>query len=129
MRKLFIKKFSVKTCKPFSPNAYNDLDVTIINRGDHFGDRLKNFQVHVGQNLIVRRNPTCHDRVRQAGRGEAIRLQCDPPIPGQFVGIQVYGKATLSVCEVIVASRLGEFLSILYPFGKAWSTSTVIIAQ
>ena len=81
-------------------------DVTILNRGDH-GERLKNIQVHVGNSIIVRKNPVCHDRVRQAQDGEAVRLQCDPPIPGQFVGVQMYEKGILSMCEVIVASRLG----------------------
>lgn len=68
--------------------------------------------MHVGASLVVRRNPVCHDRVRQAHDGEAVRLQCDPPIPGQFVGIQMFGKGVLSVCEVIVASRLGTYISI-----------------
>lgn len=82
-------------------------DVTIINRGEH-GERFKNIQVHVGPNHVVRNNPVCHDRVTQAHDGEAIRLQCDPPIPGRFVGLQMYGKGILSMCEVVVASRLGK---------------------
>ena len=81
--------------------------MTIINRGEH-GDRFKNIQIHVGQHLDIKRNPVCHDRVRQAQDGEAIRLTCDPPIPGQFVGVQMYGKGILSMCEVVVASRLGK---------------------
>ncbi|XP_066934153.1 uncharacterized protein [Clytia hemisphaerica] len=87
-------------------------DVTIINRGEH-GDRFKDVQVHVGQHLDIKRNPVCHDRVRQAQDGEAIRLTCDPPIPGQFVGVQMYGKGILSMCEVVVASRLGKSFKYL----------------
>ena len=66
--------------------------------------------MHIGPDIVVRRNPVCHDRVRHAGDGEAVRLQCDPPIPGRFVGIQMYGKGILSMCEVVVASRLGIFI-------------------
>ena len=83
-------------------------DVTVVNRGDR-GEYLTNFQVHVGSRLVVRQNPVCHDIVRFAGEAEAIRLQCNPPIPGQYVGLQMYGTGTLSVCEVIVASRLGKY--------------------
>ena len=85
--------------------------MTIINRGEH-GYRFKNIQVHIGQHLDIKRNPVCHERIRQASDGDAIRLTCDPPIPGQFVGLQMYGKGILSMCEVVVASRLGEFLVI-----------------
>lgn len=84
------------------------LDVTIINRGE-YGDRFKNVQVHIGKyEQNHKRNPVCHDRVRQAFDGEAVRLQCSPPIPGQYVAVQMYGKGILSMCEVIVNSRLGE---------------------
>jgi len=82
-------------------------DVTVINRGDRHGERLKNFMVHIGNNMNVRRNPVCHDIVRQAQEGEAVRLTCDPPIPGKYVGVQIYGKGILTMCEVIVASRFG----------------------
>ncbi|XP_047124114.1 uncharacterized protein LOC101237974 isoform X1 [Hydra vulgaris] len=88
-------------------NEYIVTDVTIVNRGDR-GDYLTNFQVHVGSNLVVRQNPVCHDIVRYAGDAEAIRLQCNPPIPGKYVGLQMFGTGVLSVCEVIVASRLGS---------------------
>ena len=81
--------------------------MTIINRADH-GERLKNIQVHVGNNKNIRLNPVCHDRVRQADDGEAVRLQCNPPIPGTYVGVQMYGKGILTMCEVIVASRVGK---------------------
>eukprot|EP00112_Aurelia_sp_Birch-Aquarium-sp1_P010422 Seg2224.1 transcript_id=Seg2224.1/GoldUCD/mRNA.D3Y31 product=Fucolectin-1 protein_id=Seg2224.1/GoldUCD/D3Y31 len=82
-------------------------DITIINRGEH-GERLKNIQAHVGNQLSNHRlNPVCHDRVRFASDGEAVRLQCNPPIPGRYVAIQMYGKGILTMCEVIVASRMG----------------------
>lgn len=83
-------------------------DVTIINRGEH-GDRFKNIQVHIGKNEgNHKRNPVCHDRVRHAGDGEAVRLQCNPPVPGRYVAVQMYGRGILTMCEVIVNSRIGE---------------------
>ena len=84
------------------------VDVTIINRAE-YGDRFKNIQVHVGRTTQNHKNhPVCHDRVKQAFDGEAVRLQCNPPIPGRYVSVQMYGKGILSMCEVIVNSRLGE---------------------
>eukprot|EP00795_Rhopilema_esculentum_P012584 gene12584-3284_t len=82
-------------------------DITIINRAE-YGDRFKNIQVHVGKTSQNHKNhPVCHDRVKQAFDGEAVRLQCNPPIPGRYVSVQMYGKGILSMCEVIVNSRLG----------------------
>ena len=90
-------------------------DITIINRGE-YGDRFKNIQVHVGNyESNHRSNPVCHDRVKQAFDGEAVRLQCNPPIPGRYVAVQMYGKGILSVCEVIVNSRLGNAFRFLNP--------------
>ena len=91
-----------------SPFLFIIPDVTIINRGEH-GDRLKNIQVHIGNEESNHRlNPVCHDRVRYASDGEAVRLQCNPPIPGRYVAVQMYGKGILTMCEVIVASRIGN---------------------
>ena len=78
-----------------------------MNRGEH-GERFNNVQVHVGQHLDIKKNPVCHERIVSSKDGEVIRLSCDPPIPGQFVGVQMYGKGILSMCEVVVASRLGK---------------------
>ena len=82
-------------------------DVTIINRGEH-GERFNNIQVHVGPHLDNKRNPVCHERIQSSKDGDIIRLMCNPPIPGQFVSLQMYGKGILSMCEVVVASRLGK---------------------
>uniref|UniRef100_A0A7M5WWB1 Hemicentin-1 n=2 Tax=Clytia hemisphaerica TaxID=252671 RepID=A0A7M5WWB1_9CNID len=81
-------------------------DITIMNRGEH-GERFNNVQVHVGQYLDIKSNPVCHERIVSSKDGEVIRLSCDPPIPGRFLSVQMYGKGILSMCEVVVASRLG----------------------
>ncbi|XP_065060118.1 uncharacterized protein LOC135687479 [Rhopilema esculentum] len=82
-------------------------DVTIINRGER-GERFKNIHVHIGKyESNHKMNPVCHDRIHSAGDGEAVRVQCNPPIPGRFVAVQMYGKGILTVCEVIVNSRMG----------------------
>ena len=84
------------------------LDVTIINRA-RYGDRLKNFDVRIGNDKDnYRNNPTCHDRVGQASDNEAVRVQCKPPLPGRYVRVQMFGKGILTMCEVLVYSRLGE---------------------
>ncbi len=82
-------------------------DVMIVNRHNYF-DRLKNFDVRVGVNKDNLQNPTCHDRVRTVGQGQALRVQCDPPIPGRYVSVQMFGEGILTMCEVTVYSRVGK---------------------
>ena len=83
-------------------------DVTILNRAQH-GDRLKNFDVRIGNDKHnYQSNPTCHDRVGQARDNEAVRVQCKPPLPGRYVRVQMFGRGILTMCEVLVYSRLGE---------------------
>ena len=53
-------------------------------------------------------NPTCSDRVTSVGQGAALQLQCDPPIPGRYVSVQMFGEGILSMCEVMVYSRVGK---------------------
>lgn len=83
------------------------IDVMIVNRHDYF-ERLTNFDVRIGVNKNNLQNPTCHDRVRTVGQGQALRVQCDPPIPGRYVSVQMFGEGILSMCEVTVYSRIGE---------------------
>ncbi|XP_058970157.2 uncharacterized protein [Pocillopora verrucosa] len=81
-------------------------DVMIVNRYYDF-EKLTNFDVRVGVNKDNLQNPTCSDRVRTVGQGQALRLQCDPPIPGRYVSVQMFGEGELSMCEVTVYSRVG----------------------
>ncbi|CAB3978528.1 sushi, von Willebrand factor type A, EGF and pentraxin domain-containing 1-like [Paramuricea clavata] len=84
-------------------------DVTILNRAQ-YGDRLKNFDVRIGSDSSnYQNNPTCHDRVGQARDNEAVRVQCKPPLPGRYVRVQMFGRGMLTMCEVLVYSRLGGY--------------------
>jgi hypothetical protein len=40
-----------------------------------------------------------------------VRVQCKPPLPGRYVRVQMFGRGILTMCEVLVYSRLGEFLT------------------
>ncbi|XP_067053119.1 uncharacterized protein [Acropora muricata] len=86
-------------------------DVMIVNRHDYF-ERLTNFDVRIGVNKNNLQNPTCHDRVRTVGQGQALRVQCDPPIPGRYVSVQMFGEGILSMCEVTVYSRIGPLADL-----------------
>ena len=79
----------------------------IVNRHNYF-ERLTNFDVRIGVNKDNLQNPTCHDRVRTVGQGQALRVQCDPPIPGRYVSVQMFGEGILTLCEVTVYSRVGK---------------------
>ena len=81
----------------------------IVNRHNNF-ERLTNFDVRIGMSKNNLQNPTCHDRVRTVGQGQALRVQCDPPIPGQYVSVQMFGQGILTLCEVTVYSRVGELV-------------------
>ena len=87
-------------------------DVLIVNRVNNW-KRLANFDVRVGVDADQMKNPTCFDRVRTVGQGQAIKLQCNPPIPGRYVSVQMFGKGTLTLCEVSVYSRVGEWRHLL----------------
>ena len=99
-----------RICKPKFYFCYLSFcpDVMIVNRHDYF-ERLKNFDVRVGVNKDNLQNPTCHDRVRTVGQGQALRVQCAPPIPGRYVSVQMFGEGILTMCEVTVYSRVGKW--------------------
>ena len=83
------------------------VDVLIVNRYEHY-ERLNNFDVRVGVSTDNLQNPTCHDRVGTVGQGQFLSVQCDPPIPGRYVSVQMFGEGYLTLCEVFVYSRVGE---------------------
>ena len=82
-------------------------DVHIINRFDYY-ERLKNFEVRIGVNTDNLKNPTCSERVTSVGQAAALPLSCDPPIPGRYVSVQMFGEGILTMCEVMVYSRVGK---------------------
>ena len=79
----------------------------IVNRYEYY-ERLTNFDVRVGVSTDNLQNPTCHDRVGTVGQGQFLNVQCDPPIPGRYVSVQMFGEGYLTLCEVFVYSRVGE---------------------
>nr|XP_058970077.1 uncharacterized protein LOC131796502 [Pocillopora verrucosa] len=86
-------------------------DVMIVNRHGSY-QRLKNFDVKVGISKNNKENPTCHDRVRYVDQAQALRVQCDPPIPGRYVSVQMYQYEYLTLCEVAVYSRVGSLADL-----------------
>ena len=90
------------------------IDVLIVNRYEYY-ERLTNFDVRVGVSTDNLQNPTCHDRVGTVGQGQFLNVQCDPPIPGRYVSVQMFGEGILTLCEVFVYSRVGEWI-YLYIF-------------
>ena len=84
--------------------------MSIVNRANH-GDRLKNFDVRIGMDRDdYRNNPTCFDRVSSVPPNQAWPIQCIPPVPGRYVRVQMFGTGILTMCEVLVYSRLGKLL-------------------
>ena len=81
----------------------------VLNRFE-YSERLTNFDVRVGVSKNNLENPSCGDRLRTAGQGQTVRVQCDPPIPGRYVSVQLFGEGILTLCEVAVYSRVGECL-------------------
>ena len=79
----------------------------IVNRYEYH-ERLTNFDVRIGVNTDNLQNPTCHDRVGTVGQGQLLNVQCNPPIPGRYVSVQMFGEGILTLCEVFVYSRVGE---------------------
>jgi hypothetical protein len=55
-------------------------------------------------------NPMCGERLREIQDGEVWTSQCSPHIAGQYVSVQKIGTGKLSMCEVAVYARLGEYL-------------------
>ncbi|XP_078666546.1 uncharacterized protein LOC144908651 isoform X8 [Branchiostoma floridae x Branchiostoma belcheri] len=80
--------------------------VTVINRGDCCGERLRNFMVRVGPYEDFRENTPCGDIYSETpSEGETIDVRCEEPISGRWVSVQLIGREDyLSLCEVQVFS-------------------------
>lgn len=100
-------KMKTKYLENIHPTFSLCTDVMIVNRHGSY-QRLKNFDVKVGISKNNKENPTCHDRVRYVDQAQALRVQCDPPIPGRYVSVQMYQYEYLTLCEVAVYSRVGK---------------------
>lgn len=57
----------------------------------------------------------CGARLREIQNGEVWTSQCWPYIAGQYVSVQKIGTGRLSMCEVAVFARLGEYRKNLQP--------------
>ncbi|XP_019630216.1 PREDICTED: hemicentin-1-like [Branchiostoma belcheri] len=80
--------------------------VTVINRGDCCGERLRNFMLRVGPYEDFRENTPCGDIYSEIpSEGETIDVRCEEPISGRWVSVQLIGREDyLSLCEVQVFS-------------------------
>ncbi|XP_032231154.2 uncharacterized protein LOC116614356 [Nematostella vectensis] len=68
-------------------------------------EALSNFEIRVGMSAEFKTNPMCGARVISTHVGELWTSQCTPPLPGQYVSVQMYGNVYLSLCEVAVFAR------------------------
>ncbi|KAI8490259.1 hypothetical protein Bbelb_319970 [Branchiostoma belcheri] len=58
--------------------------VTVINRGDCCGERLKDFMIRVGHNEDISKNEQCGDTYTDIPEdGEIVDIQCTTPISGR----------------------------------------------
>ncbi|XP_028401385.1 uncharacterized protein LOC114524491 isoform X2 [Dendronephthya gigantea] len=76
----------------------------LSNTEDKQGNRLENFEIHIGdsddQNGVT--NPKCGKR-HFVRRGETRAFYCDPPLAGQYITINIFGiKKLLPICEIAV---------------------------
>ncbi|XP_066283555.1 uncharacterized protein [Branchiostoma lanceolatum] len=83
--------------------------VSILNRGDCCGERLKNVLVRVGPNEDFVWNDQCGETYMDiAANGQTIEVPCAPPMAGRYVSVQLWGvTGPLSLCEVVVYAKTG----------------------
>ncbi|XP_078597111.1 uncharacterized protein LOC144873541 [Branchiostoma floridae x Branchiostoma japonicum] len=83
--------------------------VTVFNRGDCCGERLRNFMVRIGPFQDILDNTPCGDIHQETpSNGEIIDVQCAEPISGRWVSVQLVGRTDyLSLCEVQVYAVSG----------------------
>jgi len=68
--------------------------VKVWNRGDCCKERLSNYEIRIGDNPDVQKNPSCAGRYS----GEQ-NITC--MIRGRYVGVVIPGQAaTLTICEI-----------------------------
>ncbi|KAI8510906.1 hypothetical protein Bbelb_118220 [Branchiostoma belcheri] len=83
--------------------------VTVINRGDCCGERLRDFIVRVGPHENISRNTQCGETYTNTPtNGETIDILCGEPVVGRWVSIQLVKRQDyLSLCEVEVFANTG----------------------
>ncbi|XP_035684615.1 uncharacterized protein LOC118421436 [Branchiostoma floridae] len=104
--------------------------VSILNRGDCCGDRLRNVLVRVGPNLDIFQNDQCGETYTSTTpvNGEVIVVYCNPPMSGRYVSLELSRRTDyLSVCEVeVYAATAQAERSTVIPSISASSTTTEI---
>ncbi|XP_066300222.1 uncharacterized protein [Branchiostoma lanceolatum] len=90
--------------------AYPVNRVSVLNRGDCCGNRLRNFQVRIGANENFAQNDQCGETYTATPRnGATVVVTCDQPMSGRYVSIQVMGRyENLQLCEVEVFAEVEE---------------------
>ncbi|KAI8517939.1 hypothetical protein Bbelb_039560 [Branchiostoma belcheri] len=78
--------------------------VSVLNRGDCCGGRLKGFTVRIGLNEDFTRNDQCGETyTAKPPNGATVVVYCDQPMTGRYVSIQLFGRSdNLQLCEVDV---------------------------
>ncbi|XP_066290517.1 uncharacterized protein [Branchiostoma lanceolatum] len=91
--------------------------VTVINRGDCCGERLRNFMVRVGLFEEIRENTPCGSIYSATpSDGQTIDVRCAEPISGRWVSVQLIGREDyLSLCEVQVYTATGDAVTGMLP--------------
>ncbi|KAI8517918.1 hypothetical protein Bbelb_039350 [Branchiostoma belcheri] len=84
--------------------------VSVLNRGDCCGERLRNFMVRIGLNEDFTRNDQCGETYTGTPHnGATVVVYCDQPMTGRYVSIQLIGRSdNLQLCEVDVFAEIGK---------------------
>ncbi|XP_078619233.1 pentraxin fusion protein-like [Branchiostoma floridae x Branchiostoma japonicum] len=84
--------------------TYTVSHVSVLNRGDCCGERLRNFMVRVGPDEDFLQNDQCGETYTDTPtNGQTVTVHCNPPMAGRYVSIQLVGRAdVLTLCEVEV---------------------------
>ncbi|XP_035700339.1 uncharacterized protein LOC118432826 [Branchiostoma floridae] len=96
-------------------DSYTVNRVSVLNRGDCCGERLRNFQVRVGPDENLAQNDQCGETyTARPANGATIVVYCDQPMSGRYVSIQVMGRSeNLQICEVeVFAETVSKYISL-----------------
>ncbi|KAI8518003.1 hypothetical protein Bbelb_040200 [Branchiostoma belcheri] len=91
-------------------DTYTVNRVSVLNRGDCCGGRLKGFMVRIGLNKDFTRNDQCGETyTAKPSNGATVVVYCDHPMAGRYVSIQLIGRSgNLQLCEVDVFAETAD---------------------
>jgi len=89
--------------------------IHIINRPERF-NRLKKFEVRIGDSQDHSKNPLCYERKtapRLRNEGSMLAIHCQKVMSGKYISIQIKGEGILNICEVYAfqTTKLPNFKS------------------